>query len=751
MRWWTLNSDTEIGRVVSVDTSQVTVELLPELKALARSTFEGPQEVGRINSYVVIPVGARRLVAMVTRVLMTEESELTSDRTMVTLPSARRLMRATLIGTIEDGTFMQGVSVFPVLHSPVHLVGQEDLSTIFDVQDAGGTVDPNNPGFIVGIGESLVFPGFSINADPDAMFGKHLAVLGSTGSGKSCTIAATLQAVLELPGVSKTTVVILDTNGEYAAAFNQDAAEGEAKQSLHIPSSDENAERLVIPYWFMNSDDFVRLFRAREGLQAPVLLRSLRLARAIGGQGPGADPLVVLDTLRIAVEKVLAVAENTAANQQWAIKGNLIAVCDENLGFRAALPPVVQQLDSKFGPALFDSWEAGIQAIRDLADAATQIGGTTQMQIREAANPLLSSLNSLIAETGDEDEPVSTDQPSYFNRTQLLEQYLDTAMREQADTGNPARVREACGPMFLRIRRFIEDRRFRFLMTQFPDAPNVLAAFIRDILGMESAAATLADEDTVAAGLLPFYDRQRAGTTGSNIVIIDLSLLASEVLENVAALLGRLVLEFQQRVGECRPGARGSLPVVMVLEEAQNYIPERTPAEESIARAVFERIAREGRKYGLGLVVASQRPSELSRTVLSQCSSFIVHRLQNPEDLRYFKEVVPGVYGALLDQLPSLAARCALVFGEFVRAPALVRIREACPTPRSRDPKFYRSWVEGTSVDVEDVCSAWENRPKEQSVAASGGDSVVQGADTDGGSDDGSGSGFDASSTDIPV
>jgi DNA helicase HerA-like ATPase len=89
---------------------------------------------------------------------------------------------------------------------------------------------------------------------------------------------------------------------------------------------------------------------------------------------------------------------------------------------------------------------------------------------------------------------------------------------------------------------------------------------------------------------------------------------------------------------------RGEFPVVLVLEEAQNYIREgRKSEEESISKQVFERIAREGRKFGLGLVVASQRPSELSKTVLSQCNSFVVHRLQNPEDLRYFREIVPGI------------------------------------------------------------------------------------------------------------
>ncbi|MDE0179524.1 MAG: ATP-binding protein, partial [Gammaproteobacteria bacterium] len=241
------------------------------------------------------------------------------------------------------------------------------------------------------------------------------------------------------------------------------------------------------------------------------------------------------------------------------------------------------------------------------------------------------------------------------------------------------------------------------------------AAFRFTWLGLGArATATFSDENDVPRFLFPFYDRQRDGQSAVDFVILDLSLLAAEVLENVTALVGRLILEFLQRLGEHGgEDARGSLPVVLVLEEAQNYVRQpRSFEEESISRAVFERIAREGRKFGLSLVVASQRPSELSKTVLSQCSSFVVHRLQNPEDLRYFKEIVPAIYGPMLEQIPALAPQTALVLGECVPAPVLVRIRDARPVPRSRDPKFFRYWVDGVDpqIDVESICSEWERR-----------------------------------------
>jgi len=720
-------TDFEIGRVVAVDTAQVTIELNRDLKGMSRSTYEGPQEVGRINSYVIIPVGARRLVAMVTRVFLVEEAEIKADRTMVALPAARRLMKATLIGTIDGPSFRQGISLFPVLDSPVHLAARVDLDTIFGPvkQDADSQIEPEKPGFCIPIGESAVVPGRPIRINPDAFFGKHAAVLGSTGSGKSCTIAALLQSMLEQPQVKRTTIVILDTNGEYQAAFPAawkvgEGSDGVTRRSLYIPSDPgRKAERLVIPYWFMNAEDFVRLFRAREGLQAPVLLRALRLART-GKTAPSA-PAAVVEVLRTSCQRLRAHCENVASNQQYYIPRNIERECMDGRRYREKFPEHVQALDSTFGPEILVEWEAALDKIQRIAHEASQsgdqggLGPTRLQQIRNELDPVIERLNRIIAERPQGATGVSADQPRYFERAQFLENALETAMREQVESGNPGRVRDACGPMFLRIRRFFEDPRFAFLFEQYPDAAYALAAFLRDVLGIGAApnhSTKLLDETTVPRERLPFYDRQREGAQPVNMVILDLSLLASEVLENVTALIGRLILEFLQRLGEYGgEEARGSLPVVLVLEEAQNYIQQpRLSDEESISRIVFERIAREGRKYGLSLVLASQRPSELSKTVLSQCNSFIVHRLQNPEDLRYFKEIVPGIYGPMLDQIPALAPQTALVLGECVSAPALVKIRDARPIPRSRDPKFYNYWTveKARDIPVEQVCAKWE-------------------------------------------
>ncbi|MDP4013480.1 MAG: DUF87 domain-containing protein [Candidatus Nanopelagicales bacterium] len=730
-------SDSEIGRVVAVDTAQVSIELNRDIKGMSRSTYEGPQEVGRINSYVIIPVGARRLVAMVTRVVLVEEAEMKADRTMVALPAARRLMKATLIGTIDGDAFRQGISLFPVLDNPVHLAGRADLDAIFGPieQGAAAAPDPAEPGYCIPIGESAVVQGRPIRIDPNAFFGKHAAILGSTGSGKSCTIASLIQSIREQPAVKRTTVVILDTNGEYRTAFQkqkdggawEDAGSGKA---LYIPSDPRKAsERLAIPYWFMNAEDFVRLFQASKGVQRPVLLEALRLARNDTGSG---SPLAILrEELIHEVNRIWSLSgkdEKTSKDVRDVANGLKTRIGQNDLTTAWTEAQATYSLAKADVESALDSVATTAENHVDNGTYPKGLPADARKAVRDAIGPIYEKLTGAHPGESADGTGRSADAPSHFDKLKFRSRHIEQVLRREESGG--ARARDFSGTMLLRIDRLLADQRFDFLFgpvgEALPNPAHALATFLRDTLGIGASSKTeLSNATDVPKSRLPFYDRQRDKESAVDVVILDLSLLAAEVLENVTALIGRLVLEFLQRLGEHGgEGARGSLPVVLVLEEAQNYIQQpRFAEEESIARVVFERIAREGRKYGLSLVLASQRPSELSKTVLSQCSSFIVHRLQNPEDLRYFKEIVPGIYGPMLEQIPALAPQTALVLGECVPAPALVKIREARPVPRSRDPQFYRYWVSDAvpAVDVEGICAQWEGKRDDGDEAPSAG------------------------------
>jgi nicotinamide riboside kinase len=726
----------EIGRVVAVDTAQVTVELNRDLKALTRSTYEGTIEVGRINSYIMIPVGSRSIVGMVTRVVMTEESELQADKTMVSLPSTRRLMKATMIGQIDEDRFRQGISLFPVLDSKVFLTTRQDLDAIFGKARVGEEIDPEAPGYCIPIGKSVVFPDYIIYMDPDAFFGKHVAIIGSTGSGKSCSIATILQSVISRQEVKRTRIIILDTNGEYRAAFQREGADGNYtnaipnRRSLYIPTDSSESGSLTIPFWFMDSDDFVRLFRAAPGVQRPVLLNALTSSRASANEVTAW--LQLREVLLSELNKILAFAsggdKSDAKQLRQICDGDLIFLeseeteptLDELITYYSNVDP--EELKNVFSD-VSDVAREDIKSEGEKFESYAPIDAGKRQRIEQPVREMLGKLARLpqgeIAL-----EISSADSPSYFSKQSFRYEHLEAAIsRNEASS---ARARDNSATMLMRIYRLLDDSRFEFLFgprtEEWPKIRHSLASFLRDVLGLESRQdLELSDTASIAEGLMPFYDRQRSQVSASNVVIVDLSLLASEVLENVTALIGRLIHEFLQRLSDPVSGVgRGEFPVVLVLEEAQNYIQEsRKSGEDSISKEVFERIAREGRKFGLGLVVSSQRPSEMSKTVLSQCNSFVVHRLQNPEDLRYFREIVPGIYGQLLEQLPALAPRTALVLGECVQAPALVEMREVNPAPRSKNPQFYKSWTtDGPSPNVEAVCAKWEGAQADEDQEA---------------------------------
>ena len=308
---------------------------------------------------------------------------------------------------------------------------------------------------------------------------------------------------------------------------------------------------------------------------------------------------------------------------------------------------------------------------------------------------------------------ITADTPIYFSKEELNKRHIPEAMRAESGSGDIAKY---CATLILRIRTLFADPRYEFLFGDYESFQNSLALFLRFCFGQMDIKY---DENLECAPFISYYKNETQTKSDSSgkkhpIIIFDLSLLPSDVLDNITALLGRLILEFLQRYGKNNKEKRGNFPVVLVLEEAHNYIPERRFNEEDtlIARKVFERIAKEGRKFGLSLIVSSQRPSELSRTVMSQCNSFIVHRIQNPDDQEYVKKLVPSINQNLLSQLPILPQRHALIFGDCVRSPMEIKINEIEDKPDSHDPLFYKHWIDDNPdlPNFEEICKEWEGR-----------------------------------------
>lgn len=172
----------------------------------------------------------------------------------------------------------------------------------------------------------------------------------------------------------------------------------------------------------------------------------------------------------------------------------------------------------------------------------------------------------------------------------------------------------------------------------------------------------------------------------NQVVNIDVSLLDDASGEVVTKVMAKLLLDYLKRLPE-----KASMPINFVIEEAHRFVRNEINYGP-IGYNIFERIAKEGRKYGLLLGISSQRPSELSKTVVSQCSNFIIHRIQNPDDLQYISRMVPYLNQEMIERLTYLQTGNALVFGTAINLPTLTIFKEADPKPDSENAKISEKW-----------------------------------------------------------
>ncbi len=174
---------------------------------------------------------------------------------------------------------------------------------------------------------------------------------------------------------------------------------------------------------------------------------------------------------------------------------------------------------------------------------------------------------------------------------------------------------------------------------------------------------------------------------GNNqIVNIDISMLDDASAEVVTKVLAKLLLDYLKKLSQ-----KADMPINFIIEEAHRFVRNETNYGV-LGYNIFERIAKEGRKYGLLLGISSQRPSELSKTVVSQCSNFIIHRVQNPDDLQYISKMVPYINQGIIDRLTYLQTGHALIFGTAINLPTLTCFEQANPKPDSDNAKISEKW-----------------------------------------------------------
>lgn len=694
-----MEQERQVGKIVSVDSLTVYVKLDDNLKSLYKSGFHEIYPIARINSYIIIPVGADRIVAMVNRVQTREETDMSKSNHSIFLTESSRYLSATMIGTIENNkSYVMGVYNYPILDNPVWYVVREDLEKIFDQKRECEKIDYEHD-FYLPIGMSPAFPDFKIKINPDKFFGKHAAILGNTGSGKSCTLSSILQSLFHFSYNGKKLksahFIIFDTNGEYKNAFQ--LPEEDVVNPLAITK-----EGIRIPHWFMNYDDLDYLFEPTSGSQAPILKRAVGLAKSPN------DVLEATETLsKFQLSQLNSLLTSLQGNS-YTMKNCLI----DDLGTTLKM---FKSAKAKSNSNLYDELIEVLEELTKARGSLTKnekgfLNGSVDLSVITDVLPKLQKLiEKFIADknVATTSENRNLDLPIFYNFSDLLSTYFDVAIREQETSSD--RLAEYVSTLKMRMQSFKDDMRISspLMMETIENIENVLVKFISFLLGDYCKVYDTTDSDIYTEYIKNVNVDVEQGTP-SQITILDMSLLPSEVLETITGLVGRIVLEFVSRFKE---EDRGTMPIVMVLEEAQNYIPEINKKDRtSISRKVFERIAREGRKYGLSLVISSQRPSELSKTVLSQCNSFIIHRLQNPDDQQYIRKLVSSASSEVLNQLPILPQQHAIILGDAVRTPVMARINTASPKPKSDNPHFVENWLnEGKNKEFyHSICDEWE-------------------------------------------
>ncbi len=650
-----------IGTIEFVSPDEIKVGLDIEAPESVALNTGGPRPFPRVNGYLLVPVDDGFLVGQVEWMTI-EKSPFPKRRGMqdfglVDLPYPLRRLSLNPLGTLRrrqnnyDYVFRRGAYALPSVGAPVFLPTDLQLRSIVESGEHRH----------VWIGTSPLAGDARVCVDPNRLFGRHLAVLGNTGSGKSCSVAGLIRWSIEAAKQKcecqpNARFIILDPNGEYSRAFRTDDPTVPARVFKVDPG--QNERPLKVPLWFWNSVEWCSFTQASPRTQRPTLMHALRFVRD-GHTMPAADAShemrrflrTLVTTIRI---------EQSAGNpwgsfpkpksfyeklEKWksGLESEVASFAGDE---RSKLQALVDKLDELCTPRRVQhpSYDFTRQEIRELLDAAGEA-------------------HSVFGGTEADTLPADVDAPRPFRGTSLLR-----CVEAVAEMLN---VSEHVDTLLVRIRSLLSDSRMQPILDDEND--TTLDGWLKDYIGSDDAE-------------------------GGCVSVIDLSLVPTEVVHVVTAVIARMTFEALQRYAKLNNGQ--TLPTVLVMEEAHTFIKRyKEDVDYNDAAAVccqvFERIAREGRKFGLGLVLSSQRPSELSPTVLSQCNTFLLHRLSNDRDQELVKQLVPDNLRGLLRELPSLPSQMAILLGWATELPVLVRMNDLPESqrPRSDDPEFWGVWT----------------------------------------------------------
>ena len=600
------HADLRIGKIIEVNGNSIKIELDSNLGNLNRTIKGRVYSIGQMASVIKIHFGRRVIFGFVKMLRMSSEADLV-DNAKITPSDDSRILEADLFGEAiwseasSELDFNRGVETYPLPLQYAYLTTREELEKIYLAAEkkAESKVDPMIP-----IGTYIGSNKATCRANIDKLFGNHCAILGSTGAGKSATVAAILHAILEYKFDDNKKslsprIILIDPHGEYAKAFTGKAivyrAYSEASTSGEISIS------LKLPYWLMSGDEF----------------------RAM----------------------VIGKTEREATSQN-----NIVY---EALSYaRMVEAGIVKSMDNPNG-----------DQVAELEDGKQE----------------------------DDRSNYDRDKPTPFKLEELVK-HIDkvqgnksgsTASRTPSDS-----VRQKVESVLRKLRVLRSNPQLNFIMGEYnnesPSIETVLAQFV----GQD-------------------------GEQDKGIRIIDISGLPNEISGPLTALISRLL--FQYKLWQT-PEERRKDPVLLACEEAHRYVPQLGEAQYKEAQESIRRIAKEGRKYGIGLMLISQRPSDVESTVLSQCNSWIVLRLTNSQDQEHVGRFLPDSLSGLTRILSSLTRREAVFVGEAAALPSRIKIKELSrdQLPDSSDISFIDGWTNRLleSKDISTITNRWTGQGK---------------------------------------
>lgn len=573
-----------IGYVVEIDGSQLLVNLLEDSRGHVAGHRDGLSTVEQPGDLIGIDAGAETIILRIMSVAFAEPREVHAGQgrhAKIALEPLRQL-RGRVIGFLakSDGRLVFSPQEWrlPVLGASVYpLSDSETVATI------GANGDPAHQ---LKFGSDSRNRSVEVRVDIDQVLGRHLAILGSTGQGKTHFVAAVLQQLVRLP---KSRIVVFDVNGEYAKAF------ANLGQRVKITAMGSQTNGLTIPYYALGRHGLARLLIPSEKAQMPAL--------------------------RFAVEHLINVEADASGARLVNSQGN----------------------------TLFDDCHTG--------SAANAMQALTTIRNGQA--------------------PIATVWPHMRALSCLAtEWYVLTQGRNGAErnTFQYGHIQS----LINRIRGLIEDPQFTSVV---------------DINGGQGQGTPLSMNNESAKLVYDIFGSPSFGENDWSIHIVDLSRLTQDLMPFV---LGSLLEMFAAEIFKRGPG--NTHPTLLALEEAHHYL-RQLPGESDTGQQAlaYERLAKEGRKFGLSLLISTQRPSEVSSTVLSQCGTWAVFRLSNEADQRAVASAAETAGVNVSKQLAGLGRGEAIIFGAALPVPSRLSVCRPNPEPDSKDPLFINMWAQDHS------------------------------------------------------